>query len=204
MKADFFEVLSNVDVKDRIKQKNGLNYLSWMWAWHELKKRFPLSYATVHETEDGMLVWKDPNGAHVKTTVTVVWEDDNGEVQEHSATEYLPIMDFKNKPVPYDSIDSMQVNKTIQRSLTKCIARLGLGDYIYVNEDLPVDIKDIAKLQTECMELIKKKCGLSDRAKDKVSEICKAADENANGDPRLIEDVDVLAELKKQLLAVRK
>ena len=67
MKADFYEVLSNVDVKDRIKQKNGLNYLSWMWAWHELKKRYPLSYATVHETEDGMLVWKDPNGAHVKT-----------------------------------------------------------------------------------------------------------------------------------------
>ena len=54
------------------------------------------------------------------------------------------------------------------------------------------------------MELIKKKCGLSDKAKDKVSEICKAADENANGDPRLIEDADVLAELKKQLMAVRK
>ena len=72
------------------------------------------------------------------------------------------------------------------------------------NEDIPVDIKDIAKLQTDCMELIKRKCGLSDKAKDKVSEICKAADENANGDPRLIEDADVLAELKKQLMAVRK
>ena len=67
MKESFYDVLSNIDVKDRIKQKNGLNYLSWMWAWHELKKRYPLSYATVHETEDGMLVWKDPNGAHVKT-----------------------------------------------------------------------------------------------------------------------------------------
>lgn len=116
MKESFYDVLSGVDVQDRIKQKNGLNYLSWMWAWHELKKRYPLSYATVHETEDGMLVWKDPNGAHVKTTVTIVWEDENGELKEHSATEYLPIMDFKNKPVPYENIDSMQVNKTIQRS----------------------------------------------------------------------------------------
>ena len=50
MKESFYDVLSNIDVKDRIKQKNGLNYLSWMWAWHELKKRYPLSYATVHET----------------------------------------------------------------------------------------------------------------------------------------------------------
>jgi hypothetical protein len=54
------------------------------------------------------------------------------------------------------------------------------------------------------MELIKKKCNLSDKAKEKVGEICKAADESANGDPRLIEDVDVLVELKKQLMAVRK
>ena len=58
----WFEELSAVNVNEHIKQKNGLNYLSWMWAWQELKKKFPLSYATVHETEDGMLVWRDPIG----------------------------------------------------------------------------------------------------------------------------------------------
>ena len=67
--AKWFEELSAVNVNEHIKQKNGLNYLSWMWAWQELKKRYPLSYATVHETEDGMLVWRDPIGGHVKTSV---------------------------------------------------------------------------------------------------------------------------------------
>lgn len=104
--AKWFEELSAVNVNEHIKQKNGLNYLSWMWAWQELKKRYPLSYATVHETEDGMLVWRDPIGGHVKTSVTLVWieEDSEGnEVQkEHTATEYLPVMDFRNKAVPYE------------------------------------------------------------------------------------------------------
>ena len=75
--AKWFEELSAVNVNEHIKQKNGLNYLSWMWAWQELKKRYPLSYATVHETEDGMLVWRDPIVGHVKNSVTLVW------IEEH-------------------------------------------------------------------------------------------------------------------------
>ena len=127
----WFEELSAVNVNEHIKQKNGLNYLSWMWAWQELKKKFPLSYATVHETEDGMLVWRDPIGCHVKTSITLVWSETdaggNEVLKEHTATEYLPVMDFRNKAVPYENVDAMMVNKTVQRSLTKCIARLGLG-----------------------------------------------------------------------------
>ena len=141
----WFEELSAVNVNEHIKQKNGLNYLSWMWAWQELKKKFPLSYATVHETEDGMLVWRDPIGCHVKTSITLVWSETDAEgnevLKEHTATEYLPVMDFRNKAVPYENVDAMMVNKTVQRSLTKCIARLGLGSYIFVDEDLPEEEK---------------------------------------------------------------
>ena len=36
-----------------------------------------------------------------------------------------------------DNITSMNVNTAIQRSITKCIARHGLGLYIYAGEDLP-------------------------------------------------------------------
>ena len=40
-----FEILNNVDVSDKAVKKNGLTYLSWAWAWGEVKKRFrtPLS-----------------------------------------------------------------------------------------------------------------------------------------------------------------
>ena len=51
--------------------------------------------------------------------------------------EYLPVMDFKNKSIPSDNITSFDVNKAIQRSLTKACARHGLGLYIYAGEDLP-------------------------------------------------------------------
>lgn len=200
---NWFTELSAIDVSDHVKQKNGLNYLSWMWAWYELKKRYPLSYATVHETEDGMIVWKDPVGAHVKTSVTIVWKE-NEELKEHTVTEYLPCMDFKNKAVLYENIDSMLVNKTIQRSLTKCIARLGLGGYLFVNEDLPEEMKENNALQSEVMALIKKKSELSKETAVKVGEICKELLPEENGDPRLCESNDKLKELKKKLLAVRK
>lgn len=205
---NWYKELSAVDVNDNIKEKNGMKYLSWMWAWSELKKRYPLSYSTIHETEDGMLVWKDPVGCHVKTSVTIVWEekDDCGKtvLLDHTVTEYLPIMDFKNKAVLYDNVDSTMVNKTIQRSLTKCIARLGIGGYIYMNEDLPEEVKEVKTLQVEIMELIKKRAALSEEAKSKVEKTCKEADENANGDPRLIEDVEVLKKLKRNIMAIRK
>ena len=51
--------------------------------------------------------------------------------------EYLPVMDFKNKSISLDAVTSFDVNKAIQRSLTKALARHGLGLYIYAGEDLP-------------------------------------------------------------------
>ena len=46
-------------------------------------------------------------------------------------------MDFKNKSILLDNVTSFDVNKAIQRSLTKAVARHGLGLYIYAGEDLP-------------------------------------------------------------------
>ena len=198
--VNWFEELSAVNVNEHIKKKNGLNYLSWMWAWQELKKRYPLSYATVHETENGMLVWRDPIGCHVKTSITLVWidKDDGGhdEVREHTVTEYLPVMDFKNKAVPYENVDAMMVNKTVQRSLTKCIARLGLGSYIFVDEDLPEEEKkenekkakakselDIAN--AEAFQLAKE---LSKEHNTEVAAICKKY--TTNGNPKTIKDIE--------------
>ena len=51
--------------------------------------------------------------------------------------EYLPVMDHRNRSIPAESVTSFDVNKAIQRSLTKACARHGLGLYIYAGEDLP-------------------------------------------------------------------
>ena len=209
---NWFTELNAINVNDHVKQKHGLTYLSWMWAWIELKKRYPLSYFTVHETEDGMLVWKDPIGGHTKTSVTIVWEEEDG-LKEHTVTEYLPVMDLRNNSVPYDNIDSMMVNKTIQRGLTKCIARLGLGAYIFVSEDNPEEDKMVAGLQAEIASLAAKKAKLSDKAKEQVAKLCKDAEREANPDLKdelisgnymNIDDSAILDKLKKNLTAIRK
>lgn len=145
---NWFTELSAIDVGEHIEKKNGLAYLSWAWAWSELKKRYPLSYATVHENEGGSLLWPDPIGCHVKTSVTLVWQDEDGN-HEHTVTEYLPVMDYKNKSIPMANVTSMDVNKTVQRSLTKCIARLGLGGYIYAGEDTPDEPEEVKQAKAE-------------------------------------------------------
>ena len=129
---NYFEVLNNIDVGDKIEKKNGLSYLSWAWAWGEIKKRHPDAIYTIYENADGLFYHTDGKTAWVKTGVTV-----NG--IEH--IEYLPVMDYKNKSIPIENITSTDVNKAIQRSLTKAVARHGLGLYIYAGEDLPEEKK---------------------------------------------------------------
>ena len=38
---DPFRVLSRIDVGEHIEKKNGLNYLSWAWAWSQVKAIYP-------------------------------------------------------------------------------------------------------------------------------------------------------------------
>ncbi|MBR2587451.1 DUF1071 domain-containing protein [Candidatus Saccharibacteria bacterium] len=130
---NYFEELNAINCNDKVEKKNGLTYLSWAYAWAELKKRYPRSFYTVYENESGWNYHTDGQTAWVKTGVTVV--DENVGCIEH--IEYLPVMDARNKSIPLADITSFDVNKAIQRSLTKAVARHGLGLYIYAGEDLP-------------------------------------------------------------------
>ena len=143
-----FEKLSAIDVSGKTEKKSNLTYLSWAWAWGELKKSYPDASYTIYENEiDDLLVhgeqafpikrtvnyFTDGRTAWVKVGVTV-------DGQEH--IEMLPVMDHRNKSIAFNAIDSFAVNKTIQRALTKAIARHGLGLYIYAGEDLPETAKE--------------------------------------------------------------
>lgn len=139
-----FKTLFEINVNDHVEKKNGLSYLSWPYAWAELKKRFPDATYKVYETESGCIYFTDGRTCWVKTGVTI-------EELEH--IEYLPIMDYKNKSILLENVTSFDVNKTIQRSLTKALARHGLGLYLYSGEDLPeieiekISVKDAKILQ---------------------------------------------------------
>ena len=125
---NYFAALNAINVNGKTEKKNGLTYLSWAWAWGEVKKLHPDATYTVYENAEGLNYHHDGKTAWVKTGVTV-----NG--IEH--IEYLPVMDHRNKSIALAAITSFDVNKTIQRSLTKACARHGLGLYIYAGEDLP-------------------------------------------------------------------
>ena len=128
MNESVFNTLNFVNCNEHTEKKNGLTYLSWAWAWAEVKKRYPTAFYTIYENPDGWNYFTDGRTCWVKTGVTI-------EGLEH--IEYLPVMDYRNASIPADKVTSFDVNKAIQRSLTKAAARHGLGLYIYAGEDLP-------------------------------------------------------------------
>lgn len=139
-KKSVFEVLNNINVNEHTEKKNNLTYLSWAWAWAEVKKAYPSAKYTVYENELGWNYFSDGKTCWVKTGVEI-------DGLEH--IEYLPVMDFKNKSIPVETVTSFDVNKAIQRSLTKACARHGLGLYIYAGEDLPEDEAETQKTADE-------------------------------------------------------
>ena len=123
-----FETLNAINLNDLKEDKGKMTYLSWAYAWGEVKKLYPDMTSTVYENVEGLNYHHDGKTAWVKTGITI-------QGQEH--IEYLPVMDNRNASIPLERINSSDVNKSIQRSMTKAIARHGLGFYIYAGEDLP-------------------------------------------------------------------
>ena len=126
-----------INVNDHTEKKNNLTYLSWAWAWAEILKldaAANFEVKTFHHDQYTELPYMSVNGTGmVWVTVTVF---------DKAMTCMLPVMDYKNKPIP--NPDAFAVNTAIMRCLVKAIALHGLGLYIYAGEDLPE--KDDGKL----------------------------------------------------------
>lgn len=127
-KSSVFKTLNDINVNEKIEEKNGLKYLSWAYAWGILKEYYPDSSFRIYENEKGWNYHTDGKTAWVKTGVTVAGVE---------YIEYLPVMNYSNRSIPIENVTSMDVTKAIQRAITKAIGRHGLGLYIYAGEDLP-------------------------------------------------------------------
>lgn len=136
-KQTTFEILYKKDVSENIEKKMGLSYLSWAWAHAEMKKVDEEAKIIIHEFPHFVQVGdtvqalnkpflRDQGGAWVKVTVII-----NGREE----TEWLPVMDNRNKALP--NPDAMSINKAHKRCFVKALALHGLGLYIYAGEDLP-------------------------------------------------------------------
>ncbi|MDU7031170.1 MAG: DUF1071 domain-containing protein [Clostridiales bacterium] len=207
---NFFEQLYDIDVRDRMYQKQGLSYIPWSTAWSEVCKVFPEATYEIKKFGENSLPYVESDlGIMVFTSVTV-----NGITREME----LPVMDGSNKAmksVEYTyktksgertvaPATMFDVNKSIMRCLAKNLAMFGLGLHLWSKEEAPESVIELEKLQKECMDLIKKRCALSDNTKIKVGEICKTILEDETGNPINCEDNEKLTLLSKELKNLRK
>lgn len=100
-----------------------LAYLNWAVAWRSMLQVYPDAEFGVDETAEGSPLW-DVNGhGMVKCWVSAFGI---------RRTEVFPIMQGgQNDSMKLEEIDGRDVNDSIQRGLTKAIARWGVGLYIY-------------------------------------------------------------------------
>lgn len=167
-----FETLNSINVNDKTEVKdNGitkLTYLSWAWAWAEVKKKYPDAQYEIKKFENNLpYVFDEKTGYMVFTTVTI-----GGLTYEM----WLPVMDGNNKAMKSEEYDyttkygtktvekatMFDINKTIMRCLTKNLGMFGLGLYIYAGEDLPEveqDNKQETKQEIKQEKPICPKCG---------------------------------------------
>lgn len=155
--SDVFEILNALNVNEHTeKKKTGnveLTYLSWPYAWAEVKKRYPDAHYEIEKFNGLPYAYDEKTGYMVYTKVTI-----EGITHEM----WLPVMDGANKAMkaePYmytvgkgqykreltcEAATMFDVNKTVMRCLVKNLAMFGLGLYIYAGEDLPDGEKEEA------------------------------------------------------------
>jgi hypothetical protein len=146
MQKSVFESLNAINVNDKVEKKSNLTYLSWAWAWAEVKKVYPsATYNVIGDPNNNKPYFFDENlGYMVMTSVTI-----EGQTLEM----WLPVMDGANQAMKKESYEyttrygvksvdaatMFDINKTLMRCLVKNLAMFGLGLYIYAGEDLPED-----------------------------------------------------------------
>ena len=148
-----FEELSKINVNDHTEDKNGLTYLSWVWAWSEFKKQCPKADYEIIKQENGLPYVFDENTGYMvftKATDGNEWKemwlpvmDGNNKAMLNRSYKYK-VKEYKNGKATGNYVEKevlpatmFDINKTIMRCLVKNLAMFGLGIYIYAGEDLP-------------------------------------------------------------------
>ena len=158
---EHFNKLFAINCNDKTEKKNNgsteLTYLSWCYAWSEVKKLYPNARYEILKFGENKLpyVFDEKTGYMVFTRV---------EIEDIEHEMWLPVMDSANKAMKdktytykvkkynsytkqYEFVEKevqpatmFDINKTIMRCLTKNLAMFGLGLYIYAGEDLPENV----------------------------------------------------------------
>ena len=168
---EVFKNLNKINVSDKTEKKNKLTYLSWVWAWTEVKKVYPDANFEIWKDEQNRPYVLDPDlGYMVYTSVTIqglthnCWlHVMNGANKALKNKEYkYKIKEYKNGRFTGGYIDKIveaatmaDINKTLWRCLTENLALFGLGLYIYAKEDYPEPILEVSDISLDEVKTIK-------------------------------------------------
>ena len=185
---EHFNKLFAINCNDKTEKKsNGsteLTYLSWCYAWSEVKKLYPNARYDILKFGENKLpyVFDEKTGYMVFTRV---------EIEDIEHEMWLPVMDSANKAMKdkpytykvkkynsntkqYEFIEKevqpatmFDINKTIMRCLTKNLAMFGLGLYIYAGEDLPENV-DNEEPKNSAKNSAKKELMIQDSQKELI------------------------------------
>lgn len=185
---EHFNKLFAINCNEKTEKKNNgsteLTYLSWCYAWSEVKKLYPNARYEILKFGENKLpyVFDEKTGYMVFTRV---------EIEDIEHEMWLPVMDSANKAMKdkpytykvkkynsntkkYELVEKevqpatmFDINKTIMRCLTKNLAMFGLGLYIYAGEDLPENV-DNEEPKNSAKNSAKKELMIQDSQKELI------------------------------------
>lgn len=144
--------LYETNLNDKTKEKNKLKYLSWAYAWYELKKVYPDATYTLDMYDGKPYLYDDNLGYLVSTKVTAEGETipmslpvmDGANNAMKSQRYSYKVKEWINRKFTGNYIDKFvepatmfDINTAMMRCLVKNISMFGVGLYIYANEDIP-------------------------------------------------------------------
>ena len=153
--ADKFRELNSRDVNAHVEKKQNLNYLSWAYVQQELTKEDPTYEEKVIEfpypdsnNENFFVPYLRTNEGYMVCVELTVFGV--------TKREWLPVLDYRNKPVTIGSATAIfDINKATKRCMVKCAAKFGLGNYLYLGEEVPsVNDNDITELEERINQFV--------------------------------------------------
>ncbi len=160
-----FNALYEMNLGDKVEKKDGLSYLTWSEAWKAFKEVYPsATFRVITNPDTKMPYFVDPQiGIMVFVEVTA---------DDLTQQCFLPVLNSSMKPMRleaynyavYDKQNKRQIektceaanmfdiNKTIMRTLVKCLSLFGLALKLYQGDDLPCDNQDDAADQKKAQQ----------------------------------------------------
>ncbi|MGC7665131.1 DUF1071 domain-containing protein [Staphylococcus epidermidis] len=153
--SDKFRELNSRDVNAHVEKKQNLNYLSWAYVQQELTKEDPTYEEKVIEfpypdsnNENFFVPYLKTNEGYMVCVELTVFGV--------TKREWLPVLDYRNKPVTIGSATAIfDINKATKRCMVKCAAKFGLGNYLYLGEEVPsANDNDITELEERINQFV--------------------------------------------------